>query len=230
MKVQNEKQNANLEQPAIFDTERNNVFDFTSTLKELRKNVEPEMLRHREGWRGRDGKTRTVEYIEWHTVADILDKTAPNWGHTVKDIRPIGDFVIVTVAISIDGVTREGIGTGSARSEMGIKKAEHDALKRAAVKFGIARDLYKRETSETETEVETAEIPSDPVARSIADLITTKQLGMIRAVARERGVDADAICKEMMKCRVSELSRKAASSLIDRLQNEPSAVPMRMAS
>src|SRR5688572_32022864 len=108
MKTQKEtqNQNANLEQPAIFDVERNNVFDFTSTLKELRKNIEPEMLRHREGWRGRDGKVRTVEYIEWHTVADILDKTAPNWGHTVKDIRQIGDFAIVTVAISIDGVTR----------------------------------------------------------------------------------------------------------------------------
>lgn len=220
-----------IEQPEIFETEvdRNNVFSFTSTLKELRKNVEPEMVRHRSGWRDRDGKMRTIEYIEWHSVADVLDRTAPNWGHSVKDIRTVGEFVIVTVAITIDGVTREGIGTGSARSEMGIKKAEHDALKRAAVKFGIARDLYKRETDQSDATTGENTVPAEPVARSIAELITTKQLAMIRAIARERGVDADEICKQQMKCRVSELSRRAASSLIDRLQNEPSAVPFKKA-
>lgn len=221
----------NTEQPAIFDeaAEKNNVFTFTSTLKELRKNLDPDLLRHRKGGRGSDGNARTIEYVEWHTVADILDETAPNWGHAVKDIRSVGDFVIVTVAITIEGVTREGIGTGSARSEMGIKKAEHDALKRAAVKFGIARELYRREPNEgprAETGKETA---IDPVARSIADLITTKQLGMIRAMSRERSVDADALCKELLKCRISELSRKAASVLIEHLQADPIVVPMRKA-
>jgi len=43
---------------------------------------------------------------------------------------------------TISGVTREGVGTGLADSETGIKKAEHDALKRAAVKFGVVRDCY----------------------------------------------------------------------------------------
>ena len=44
-------------------------------------------------------------------------------------------------------ITREGIGTGPSDCEMGIKKAEHDALKRAAVKFGIARELRVRRLS-----------------------------------------------------------------------------------
>ena len=61
-------------------------------------------------------------------------------------------IVTVTVAITIDGITREGLGTGYADSEMGIKKAEHDALKRAAVKFGIARELYKKESDTIERE------------------------------------------------------------------------------
>ncbi len=229
MREQIENQSAAMIQPAIFENfaASGNVVDFRSTLKELRTNVEPEMVRQREGFRGKNGNTRMVEYVEWHTVADILDETASNWSHTVKDIKALGDFVVVTVAISIDGVTREGIGTGSARSEMGIKKAEHDALKRAAVKFGIARDLYKRESDVAEGQIEK---PSEPIARSIADLITTKQLGMIRAIAREKSLDADAVCKGLMKCRVSELSRKAASSLIDSLQNETSMVQMLKAS
>lgn len=232
MKQQIETQESTIVQPAIFENinESGNVFDFRTTLKELRSNVEPEMVRHRDGFRGRNGNTRTIEYIEWHTVADILDETAPNWSHTVKDIKALGDFIVVTVAITINGVTREGIGTGSARSEMGIKKAEHDALKRAAVKFGIARDLYKRENDVAAKASDQNETPVDPVARSIAELITTKQLGMIRAIAREKSLDADAVCKGFMKCRVSELSRKAASQLIDRLQDQPVVIPMRKAS
>ena len=224
-----------VDQPQLLTAEGDNILDFSATLRELRKHVDPNRLRQREAWRDRNGNVRTVDYIEWHTVADILDETAPNWAHSVKDIRVVGDFITITVAITIDGVTREGIGTGSARSEMGIKKAEHDALKRAAVKFGIARDLYKKEFDaferEESPETETAKFPSDPVAKTLSDMVTTKQLGMIRAIAREQEIDADRECESLMKCKVGELSRKAASALIDHLQTSASpAVPMRKVS
>ena len=224
-----------IDQPQLLTAEGDNILDFSATLRELRKHVDPNRLRQREAWRDRNGNVRTVDYIEWHTVADILDETAPNWAHSVKDIRVVGDFITVTVAITIDGVTREGIGTGSARSEMGIKKAEHDALKRAAVKFGIARDLYKKEFDAFEgdetPDVEAAKFPADPVAKTLSDMVTTKQLGMIRAIARENDIDADRECESLMKCKISELSRKAASALIDHLQSSASpAVPMRRAS
>jgi hypothetical protein len=165
-----------------------------------------------------------VDYVEWHTVADILDEAAPNWAHTVKDIRQIGDLMIVTVAITIDGVTREGIGTGLSQSEMGIKKAEHDALKRAAVKFGIARELYKKESEVIEREGSSTsddggdDFPSNPVARSLGELVTAKQLGMIRAIARELNVDPDEECHSVMNCSTDELTKRAASSLIQHLQ------------
>jgi hypothetical protein len=219
----------------------NNVLNFTSTLKELRKNVDPNLVKQREGWRDRNGNTHYVDYVEWHTVADILDENAPNWSHAVKDIRQIGDIFTVTVAITIDGVTREGIGTGTAESELGIKKAEHDALKRAAVKFGIARDLYKKESDAIEhagavpTPTNDGGYPSNPIARSLSDLVTAKQLGMIRAIAREIGVDPDEECNSVMQCKTDELSRKAASSLIQHLQDmqkgqqSETNVPMRRA-
>ena len=204
----------------------NNVLNFTTTLRELRKNVDPELVKQREGWRDRNGNTHYVDYVEWHTVADILDEHAPNWMHAVKDIRQIGDIFTVTVAITIDGVTREGIGTGTSDSEMGIKKAEHDALKRAAVKFGIARDLYKKESDTIEREgavpppnPTTDGFPSNPIARSLSDLVTAKQLGMIRAISREIGVDADTECQNVMQCKTDELSKKAASGLIQHLQD-----------
>jgi hypothetical protein len=220
----------------------NNVLNFTSTLRELRKHVDPDLVKQREGWRDRNGNAHMVDYVEWHTVADILDETAPNWSHAVKDIRQIGDIFTVTVAITIDGVTREGLGTGMAGTELGIKKAEHDALKRAAVKFGIARDLYKKESDVIERDGaipaqqqfnNSGEIPSNPIAKSLSDLVTAKQLGMIRALAREAGVDPDEECNNLMNCKTDELSKKAASALISHLQdmhNENSSVaPMRRA-
>lgn len=206
----------------------NNVMNFPHTLRQLRQNVDPQLVKQREGWRDRNGNTHYVDYVEWHTVADILDETAPNWSHTVKDIRQIGGIFTVTVAITIDGVTREGIGTGTADSELGIKKAEHDALKRAAVKFGIARDLYKRESDVIERDGAVPPtspsnngggFPANPVAKSIGDLVTAKQLGMIRALAREKGIDAEEECSNVMNCRTDELSRKAGSSFIQHLQD-----------
>ena len=228
----NERVNAG-EQPG------DNVLDFGNTLRALRNHLDPDMVRQREGWRDRNGDVQMVDYVEWHTVADILDETAPNWGHSIKDMRQIGDIMTVTVAITIDGVTREGIGTGSALNDMGIKKAEHDALKRAAVKFGIARDLYKREfdaydRESTGTENGGNDFPPEPVAANLSDLVTAKQLGMIRAIGREVDVDPEEECKQLLNCSTAELSKRAASSFIDHLlkiqrQSGASAAPLRRA-
>jgi hypothetical protein len=223
------------------DARSSNVLDFSATLQELRRNVDPKLVKQREGWRDRNGNVQTVDYVEWHTVADILDDVAPHWTHSVKNIEQIGDIMTVTVAITIDGVTREGIGTGNAHNEMGIKKAEHDALKRAAVKFGIARDLYKKESDVIERGGSVASrdddggFPEQPVARNLGELVTAKQLGMIRALARELRIDADEECNSVMNCRTDELSKSAASSFIKHLQEsqkpaDVDRIPLRRAS
>ncbi|MCA1633248.1 MAG: SWIM zinc finger family protein [Acidobacteria bacterium] len=208
---------------------------FTSTLRTLRQPVDPKLVKTREGWTDRNGNRHMVEYVEWHTVADILDRVSPAWSHSVRGIVQIGDMVAVTVAISIDGVTREGVGTGTADNETGIKKAEHDALKRAAIKFGIARELYQRESDVIEQQgagPQVGDFPRDPLAKSMADLVTPKQLGMIRALAREAGVDAEEECQATLRCRTEELSKRAASSFIDHLKRAQSdaAVEVRRAS
>ena len=208
---------------------------FTSTLRTLRQPVDPKLIKTREGWTDRNGNRHMVEYVEWHAVADILDRVSPAWSHSVRGIVQIGDMVAVTVAISIDGVTREGVGTGTADNETGIKKAEHDALKRAAIKFGIARELYQRESDVIEQQgaaPQASDFPRDPLAKSMADLVTPKQLGMIRALAREAGVDAEEECQATLRCRTEELSKRAASSFIDHLKRTQSdaAVEVRRAS
>ncbi len=195
---------------------------FSSLLKRLSEGIRKEDVKQREGWRDRTGKTHYVDYVEWHTVADILDRIVPDWSHAVRGIVQIGDFVAATAAITINGVTREGVGTGPADSETGIKKAEHDALKRAAVKFGVARDLYRDEDGSNDSSRRMgnnapATPPRDPIAKTLADLISPKQLALINRLAKTLKLDPEATCQEMYKANLSEISRRAASALIERL-------------
>ena len=202
------------------------VMPFAETLKELSQAVSPELIRQRIGWRDHSGRGHEVDYVEWHVVADLLDRICPDWSHEVLNIKQIGDYVAITASITIQGVTRQGVGTGSAYDEKGIKKAEHDALKRAAVKFGIARELYRREEEAAPQKNGDAmngnqqQFPRDPVAKTMADLVTPKQLVAIRAIANSQGVNAETECLEALKCRPEELSRRAASAFIDHLKSK----------
>lgn len=220
--------------------------EFVKLLRQLRQPVEAKLIRAREGWTDRRGNKHMVEYVEWHTVADILDRTFPAWSHRVQSITQIGGTVAVVASITIGDVRREGVGTGAGDTETGIKKAEHDALKRAAVKFGIARELYQRESEVIETEgdgIVTGRVnnsfgggarnnrgkeqegfrgfPQDPRAKGISELITPKQLGMISRMSREAGVNAENECSQLMSCKLEDLSKRAASSLIDYLKEYP---------
>ncbi len=152
-------------------------------------------------------------------VADVLDRTTPNWTHSIKKVQEMGASVLVIAAVTIDGTTREGIGTCSIETEKCVEKAELDALKNAAVKFDVARDTYicKIESAEIEEKAEPY-FTENPMAKSLSDLITAKQLGMIRKLSSEKGIDADAESNRTMFCEVNELSKQAASSLIQYLQ------------
>lgn len=61
--------------------------------------------------------------------------------------------------------------------------------------------------------------PANPIARSLSDLITARQLGMIRAIAREASIEADQECNVVMRCKTDELSKRGASALIQHLQD-----------
>ncbi len=213
----------------------NNVIPFTQTLRSLREPLDSNLVKTREGWTDYSGHIHMVEYVEWHTVADILDRQAPTWGHTIKKITQMGETVVVIAAITINGITREGIGTGNVNTETGIKKAEHDALKRAAIKFGIARGLYQRDGEHSENQglppkPQPKPFPANPLAKSVSELATPKQIVMIRAVCRDLDIDVDMELQETMKldCKVEELSRRAASSFIDHLKalQEGSEIPI----
>lgn len=195
--------------------------EFGGLLRKLSEPLPGSLIRQRVGWTDRSGREHDVDYVEWHVVADILDAVAVDWSHAVRNVVQIGPLVAVTASITIGGVTREGIGTGEATDEKGIKKAEHDALKRAAVKFGIARELYRDDGDGAPQGAGRPAGPIKPdqaVARTIADLVTPKQLVAIRAIANSQGLDAEKRSMELYNCRPEELSKRAASQFIDELK------------
>jgi hypothetical protein len=99
---------------------------------------------------------------------------------------------------------------------------EHDALKRAAVKFSGARDLYRDEDGSNDSSRRMgnnapATPPRDPIAKTLADLISPKQLALINRLAKTLNLDPESACQEVYQAKLNEISRRAASALIERL-------------
>jgi len=202
---------------------------FINTLRALRQQIEPAETRAIKGWAGQQENRRLVELVEWHAIVDVLDRIVPTWSYSIRNLVQIGHMVAVTAAITIDGVTREGVGTGAAESAVGIEQAEREALKRAAVKFGVTRDCEERDLrAREEATGSSSHFLSDPLAKSMADLVTPKQLGMMRALAREAAVNVEDECQSIYRCKTGELSKHAASAVIIHLQGLPQAAEERM--
>jgi hypothetical protein len=94
----------------------------------------------------RDGKffARFVAYIEANTVRERLDSVVPGEWDLTLELLPILTTVDADepgcsfkARLQILGVIREDVGTGR-----DYKQAATDAFKRAAVRFGIAHELY----------------------------------------------------------------------------------------
>jgi hypothetical protein len=99
----------------------------------------------------RDGRhiARFVAYIEANTVRERLDAVVPGeWDLTLELLPPVSGLeedanqgaCSFKARLQILGVIREDVGTGK-----DYKQAATDAFKRAAVRFGVAHELYAYE-------------------------------------------------------------------------------------
>jgi hypothetical protein len=61
----------------------------------------------------------------------------------------------------------------------------------------------------------------DPCARSFAELVSPRQLAMIRQLARDTVVDAERECLKLVGCATGDLSKAAASFYIEYLMAAP---------
>lgn len=125
------------------------------------------------------------------------------------------------------------------RGEQCVKAEGTDELK-------VWRELEQKAASATVTvqparsgEPKRIERPADPLAKSVADLVTPKQLSMIRERARRleetpgdlesANARADELALLELQCKTEELSKFAASYFIQRLDDfisDPTTIPV----
>lgn len=234
-KVETKEEQVAEKQDIVFDGDNMEVVEETEEdnfIARLSKPLPRALIKTRDVTWGK----KFVEYITWTTAADILDKIADsNWSFEIKQVLMGSSSVTVVSALTVFGVTRDGVGVNDVvggKWEMAIKGAASDSLKRAAVMFGVARQLYEDDIPSEDTLKRAANFQGNvqgnvqgnnqqsgsPVATSLGDMVTAKQLGMIRAIGNEAGVDVDSETKTMFNCSLEELSKKAASDLISHLQ------------
>jgi hypothetical protein len=109
--------------------------EFASVLKRLRTAVVLHKTLEPEDPTGLSAPVLARKEIEWTAIAEILDRFAPEWGYTLSAYLQVDEFVAAIAAITILGVTREGVGLAAVGSRMDLKNAEYEALIQAAVKF-----------------------------------------------------------------------------------------------
>lgn len=78
-------------------------------------------------------------YIDSRTAMEHLDALDAAWSDTYEIIR-LDDKQGVQCALTVNGITRTDVGVPS--NTEGLKGAYSDALKRAAVKHNVGRELY----------------------------------------------------------------------------------------
>jgi hypothetical protein len=76
------------------------------------------------------------------------------------------------------------------------------------------KDIQRLGAALKDTPIETM----DARAWTLGDLITPKQIWMIRTLARESGLDADQECPRMLQVPLEEISKQAASRLVQHFE------------
>ena len=142
----------------------------------------------------RDGRfiARFVAYIEANTVRERLDSVVPGeWDLTLELLPtlPSADDEESTCSfkarLQILGVIREDVGTGR-----DYKQAATDAFKRAAVRFGVAHELYAYEQNWVQVDgdgkyARALEDPAEAYARRLARGATRGESTALRADAHQ---------------------------------------------
>ncbi|MGI6367265.1 MAG: Rad52/Rad22 family DNA repair protein [Anaerolineae bacterium] len=121
--------------------------------EKLRKLAEPfreDQVRWKPQVVSEGGRALAVAYVDPRVVSERLDQVVGgDWSFRWESLGVQGDRLVVKSSLTVCGVTREDVGEHllSEREQADPwKSAVSDALKRAAVHFGVGRYLYWLET------------------------------------------------------------------------------------
>lgn len=185
------------------------------------------------GWDKKKDQPIIIEYANVTDLKDLLDERVGLWTAEVISFQQLSNSLCIVVRISIyatDGVFHSD-GTGIESFDHGgfgdpFSNAYAQGFRRACEGHGMGREMWRKsEHVESEADVDNSESASDtqersqydPVAKNLADMVTARQLGLIRSISRESNIDANEECKLKFNCSIDELSKRAASDFIDHL-------------
>jgi hypothetical protein len=86
------------------------------------------------------------------------------------------------------------------------------ALSQAVYEYAFASRILSH--------IEDREALTDSRPKILGDMVTPKQLWFIRNLGREIGCDVEQECQGLLNCSLEEISKKAASALIDYLKRK----------
>jgi hypothetical protein len=175
-------------------------------LQDLRKPIPQHLISQ---FPSNAGQKSGLDYINHAVVTDRLLSTDPEWHwefHTADGLPAFDEYGGMFIKLTVCGVTRIGYGDkGNAKGADAIKNAISDAIKNAAMRFGVALELWtKEELHETKT----------PGSK---DTLNELDLKLIDALADHRrdhiGFDAKKFAnwiKQSFKCESYDTMQRAA--------------------
>lgn len=120
-------------------------------------------------------KTGEIEYVAWTDLCDLLDDLCDLWEWEIKDVQQIGENLSLVGVLTIHGedksLTRMATGIEEINcSSYGdpSSNAEAMALRRCCAKFGLGRDLWRKE-NKRQSNSKPLQIPEKPKPLQIAE-------------------------------------------------------------
>ncbi|MDD3013358.1 MAG: Rad52/Rad22 family DNA repair protein [Candidatus Gastranaerophilales bacterium] len=155
----------------------------------------------------KDGKALALPYIDARTVLDRLDEIigSENW----QDEYDVVSSNQVICKLTIHGTTKSDAGEASTEDKEPLKSAVSDALKRAAVKFGIGRYLYRSPKVWYRFDDKKGEFIDKPILKGKSDedhLIKTENRN--NNVNAHTAISECAVCRDKITNRVAIFSKK----------------------
>lgn len=85
-------------------------------------------------------------FIPWQRIRKRLNEVCPDWSVSYSDPILAAEFIVVRCQLTIEGITREGVGNDKAYPDKKtygtpIERAIADAFKNAAEQFGVGAYL-----------------------------------------------------------------------------------------
>lgn len=203
-------------------------------LERLREPIPHELISRKDT----GSKGYQAEYVNITDLKDLVDDRigAGNWSSSLREMFQADRqlIMVVEVTVTADDRSCSHVGTGYEFIEDVAygdtsSNAYAMAFKRAFESFGLGRELWRKTEDHSGGQNSSANrMPSNPLAKSVSELASPKQLGLIRALCRELDIDPDVEVSEIMKldCKLGELNRRAASVFIEHLKQLQDADPV----